>query len=204
MKITYEFSKLEDNKTCHFCPLERCKKGGAEYKIISYRIDKTKNTEKEKFSTDFMCAYCKSLYDEKKLECKDCKRLPYRDNQDGTTICGCDYPIEKRDTYIPRITPIHNGKIWTDNRLWKEYNRTKWLLEVEREEVAKFHKKSQEWSERQKAELTKELTDENKRLKQHISELEAHIKELEATIERIKEVIQNNEQKATIEIPFNN
>jgi len=95
------------------------------------------------------------------------------------------------------------------NSLQEQLNETEEALEIEREEVAKFQEKSEEWSKRQKQELLdriKELEIEVERLKKltpqglvdKVTAYEKEISDLKTQLAQLQQ--QNGQLTAQIEV----
>ena len=137
--------------------------------------------------------------------CEKCGRLMR--NRRG---CFCELLKDKPTRPVSENTLI--ARTFTSRlenktkELEKELLATKEALKIEREEIAKFHEKSEEWSKRQKQELShriKELEAEVKRLKKQtpqdlINEIESYKEEvawLKTQLEKL-----NSQQNAQIEV----
>ena len=135
----------------------------------------------------FICGECKKDYDNNTLPwCKKCGRLKRNRNR-----CLCSHlkakstkPLSDKELLSQAFSSHLENKT---RELEKELSTTKEELNVEREEVAKFQEKSEEWSKRQRQELLDK-----------IKEQEAEIVKLTQEIKQLKE--QQSGQIAQIEV----
>ena len=186
-ELLYTVLELETwnrRATCDFCP-------GLNKAVCQIRT-RSKLTDKIVSNS---CS-CEEWFENDKLpKCSNCGRLETKDNFfKGKHVCDCiryNKDIEEKELpslpHEQRQTAFYERQI---NGLQEELATAEEALEIEREEVAKFQEKSEEWSKRQKQELLDK-----------IKSLEEKIKQLEEENNLLKG--QQNGQVAQIEVKEN-
>jgi hypothetical protein len=173
MKLEYRVLELakESENQCSYCFIDYSdptlldfNTAPATYEMVAL--------EKDGSNADiaFICNDCKIDYDNNVLpRCEKCDRL-----MRNKSLCYC-HKIEKKTTTPTKselISQSFSYRLEKKTReLEKELSTAKEDLNIEREEITKFHEKSEEWSKRQKQELLD------------------RIKELETELERMKKLI---------------
>lgn len=203
-RLRYTLLELEKefrNRTCDFCSNRFGKDNEAVNEIIT-----REETTNKLVGLNMVCENCKEKFESDELpKCERCGKLQtkiYLDFFAGKYNCSC----EKEEKELPSLPHEHENERESMtafyerqiNGLREELATAEDALEIEREEVAKFQEKSEEWSKKQKQELLdriKELETEVERLKKQTSqELVKEITELRKQLE------QANQQLAQIEV----
>ena len=181
----------ESKKTCDFCSKLENKNNKSVSQIRSH----TKVTG-EWISDDVVCEKCEEKYwNDGLLKCDRCGRLQTKLDFDiftGKNVCYCirnNEDLEEKELPLLPDEEISQSTFYERqiNGLWEELVTAEEALEIEREEVAKFQEKSEEWSKKQKQELLDK-----------IKSLEEKINHLEEENRKLKD--QQNGQIAQIEI----
>ena len=172
MKLEYRVLEIAkgDERECNFCFLDyddptllNFDTAPATHQMVA------RNTPDGYSDIVFICGECKKDYDNNALpRCEKCDRLKRNRNR-----CFCSRlkakstkPLSDKELLAQAFSSRLENKT---RELEKELSTTKEELKIEREEVAKFQEKSEEWGKRQKQELLdriKELEEENKRLRE--------------------------------------
>ena len=162
----------ESKKTCDFCSKFENKNNKSVHQIRS----RSKVTG-EWISDDMVCERCEEKYwDDELSKCNRCGRLQTKldfDIVNGKNVCYCirnNEDLEEKELPLLPHEEISQSTFYERqiNSLQEQLNETEEALEIEREEIAKFQEKSEEWSKRQKQELLdkiKSLEEENSKLK---------------------------------------
>ena len=187
--LTHTLLELEDwcsdGSVCDFC---------FGLNKASYQIKTRSQITNKILANDFICENCKVRFENDELsKCSRCGRLRIQSDIEYLTnkvVCRCvkrnENPEEKKLPNLPHeresMSAFYERQI---NSLQEQLTETEEALEIEREEVAKFQEKSEEWSKRQKQELLdkiknleekiKQLEEENKLLKEQQNGLIAQI-----------------------------
>lgn len=128
-------------------------------------------------ANNYACENCKEKFENGELpKCDRCGRLQTRARfLDGKYVCRCvEYEGDTQQEELPTISSERRQTAFYErqiNELRGKLVTAEEALEIEREEVEKFQKKSKEWSERQKQELLdeiKRLQYENERLREQL------------------------------------
>ena len=176
-ELDYIVLELEgwNKTTCDFCS----NLFGDDNKAVCQIRTRSKLTDKL-VANDVACENCRDKLNELP-RCGSCSRLftkADRDILNRKYICDCDGKEQEKELPIlpheRRPNAFYERQI---NSLREELTATEEALEIEREEVDKFH----EMSERRGKEQKQELLD-------RIKELEERIKQLEAENKRLKEL----------------
>jgi len=170
-ELLYTILELEEwcsnNARCDFCSNIASKNNKAVCQIRTR--DKLTG---EMVENDKACENCKEKFENDELPRCSCGRLKTR--------YSCDCKEEGQEKKLP-LLPHQTGGMalfyeTQINSLQEQLIEAEEALQIEREEVAKFQEKSEEWSKRQKRELISKIND-----------LEKKIKYLEEENERLKE-----------------
>ena len=203
----------ESKQTCDFCSKLENRNNSSVHQIRS----RTKISG-EWIADDMVCERCEEKYwNDELLKCNRCGRLQTKLDFDvvtGKNVCYCIRNIEDLEEKELPLLPdeeISQSAFYERqiNSLQEQLNETEEALEIEREEVAKFQEKSEEWSKKQKQELLdriKELETEVEKLKKLTSQklidkVTAYEKEINDLRTRLAQLQQQNGQlTAQIEI----
>ena len=203
MKLEYrviEISKSDKYKWgCDFCSYDKEKVSNATHEMVA---------RKSNGYVDFayICSDCKKDFENNALPwCEKCGRI-----KRNRISCFCrlvkdqDAEPASEETIIAQAYSSRlESKI---KELEKELSATKEALKIEREEIAKFHEKSEEWGKRQKDELLdkiKQQEAEIERLKkltpqELIDEIESYKEEVTQLKTQLEKL--NSQQNAQIEV----
>jgi len=203
MKLEYrviEISKSDKYKWgCDFCSYDKGKVSTATHEIVARKSNGYADVA-------YICSDCKRDFENNALPwCEKCGRV-----KRNRISCFCRL-VEDQDAEPTSeetiIAQAYSSRLESKiKELEKELSATKEVLKIEREEIAKFHEKSEEWGRRQKDELldkTKQQEAEIERLKKLtpqglINEVESYKEE----VIRLKIQLEksNSQQSAQIEV----
>jgi len=197
MKLEYRILELAkgDEQECHYCFVDYDNPTNLNFDTAPATHQMIAHTETEQyFDISFICKDCKAEYDGGVLpRCEKCDRLKRNKSR-----CYC-HKVKKKATLPTErelISQSFSSRLENKTReLEKELSTTKEELNIEREEIAKFQEKSEEWGKRQKQELLdriKELETEVERLKKQTPQ--ALVNEIESLKSQLKQ------QNAQIEV----
>ena len=169
MKLEYRVLELAkgDEQECHYCFVDYDDPTNLNFDTAPATHQMIAHTETEQyFDIAFICKDCKVEYDNGTLpRCEKCDRLKRNKSR-----CYC-HKVKKKAT-LPTERELISQDFSTclENKtreLEKELSTAKEELKIEREEVAKFQEKSEEWSKKQKQELLDKIksSEENRKLK---------------------------------------
>ena len=174
MKLEYRTLELAkgDEQECHYCFVDYDNPTNLNFDTAPATHQMIAHTETEQyFDISFICKDCKAEYDSGVLpRCEKCDRLKRNKSR-----CYCHKVKKKATLPTERELISHSFSSRLENKtreLEKELSTAKEELNIEREEVAKFHEKSKEWGD-EKIKRIKELeaevarlAKENKKLKE--------------------------------------
>jgi len=158
-ELTYTLLDLERSswKTCDFC--SNCY--GEDNKSVNQIVARVKVNGKY-VADDVVCENCKEKFENDELEkCERCGRLQtkhYIDVHGDKYVCFCiryEEDMEEKELPLLPSEEISQSAFYERqiNGLQEELATAEEALEIEREEIAKFQEKSEEWNKRQKQEL---------------------------------------------------
>ena len=158
---------------------------------------------------NYVCESCKEKFENDEFpKCENCGRLKTEININalsGKYICNCVRNNESQQKELPILLHEERPNAFYErqiNGLREELAIAEEALEIEKEEIVKFHEKSKEWSENQKKELldwVKQLETEVEKLKKQTPQ--ELINELYSCRKKIKILEEQNSQlTAQIEV----
>ena len=210
MRLEYRVLELaeEDKQECNYCPLDyddptllNFDTAPATHQMVAL--------EEDGGNADivFICKDCKKDYDNNALLwCGVCGRLKRNRNR-----CYCCHLAKNKSTkpltteeLIARSFSSHLER--KTRELENELSTTKEELKIEREEIAKFQEKSEEWGKRQKQELLDKIKQQEAEIEllkkltpqELVNEIESYKEEvawLKTQLEKL-----NSQQSAQIEV----
>jgi len=165
-ELDYIILELEEwcsnsNLTCDFCS----SLFGNDNKAVC-QIRTRSKVVWELIANDFACESCKEKLENGELsKCERCGRLQTNSRfSHGKFICRCvEYNENIEEKELPALPHQRESTFAFYERqingLQEQLAAAEEAVEIEREEVAKFQEKSEEWSERQKRELLDKVKD---------------------------------------------
>ena len=128
-----------------------------------------------------MCENCKEKFENDELEkCERCGRLQtkhYIDVHGDKYVCFCiryEEDMEEKELPLLPSEEISQSAFYERqiNGLQEELATAEEALEIEREEIAKFQEKSEEWNKRQKQELLDKIKQQETEIIKLIQKIE--------------------------------
>ena len=218
MRLEYRILEIAqgDEQECNFCFLDfddptllNFDTAPATHQMVAH------NTPDGYTDIVFICSECKKDYNNNTLPwCEKCGRLKRNRNR-----CFCSHlkakstkPLSDKELLSQTFSFRLENKT---RELEKELSITKEELKIEREEIAKFQEKSEEWGKRQKQELLDKikqqeaeiikLTQKIEQLKtltpqELVNKLNAYETENEKLKNQLEQLQQNGQLTAQIEV----
>ena len=210
MRLEYRVLELakEDKKECNYCFLDYNDPTHLHFDTAPATHEMVALEENGGYADIvFICKDCKRDYDNDTLPwCEECGRLKRNRNR-----CYCHHLAKNKSTksltaeeLVAQSFGSHLEK--KTRELENELSTTKEELKIEREEIAKFQEKSEEWGKRQKQELLDKIKQQEAEIEllkkltpqELVNEIESYKEEIAWLKTQLEKL--NSQQSTQIEV----